>query len=503
MTSAPSSTGRARSLSTGAPTLDEMLDGGFPAGRAILVTGTPGTGKSTLSMQFLQAGLERGEECLFVSTEQTLDELHDAFAPFDFDLDHENLTITSIHARTGRTFESTDAELVIERFGEGDVIGEGFSAPFTSDRIQQVLDRHFPADRVVVDSVTGLEPMAEDRDTYRRGVLDLIQYFTDEHDATTVFTSEYVGQSARSQAVETVASENTVQYNVYGVLRLWRERKRGDVRRFVDVMKMRGVDHDTRPHELTFSEAGVDVAPRRRALPESEAGRERFSTGLDRLDEILGGGLPKGDTALLEHDGQANIVTLLFTTAANALERGMSIVLVPQVNTSPDRIDDLVQRASLSVDGTRELLDEDRLFVVDALGAWESHDNVFNPRREDAGLQYLFEQIRERSAGSGLFMLLNTEAKVHGLGAEQIRRFRYWLPSQFITEDDVLLDVHNPRVMEDGMAEFYTDATSLGIETWLDDTGLQYLRLKKGEVAEVGQVALVEYLDSYPYIELR
>ena len=53
------------------------------------------------------------------------------------------------------------------------------------------------------------------------------------------------------------------------------------------------------------------------------------------------------------------------------------------------------------------------------------------------------------------------------------------------------------------MAEFYTDATSLGIETWLDDTGLQYLRLKKGEVAEVGQVALVEYLDSYPYIELR
>jgi KaiC/GvpD/RAD55 family RecA-like ATPase len=69
-------------VSTGSPALDTMLDGGYPEERAVLLTGTPGTGKSTLTMRFLQEGLQNGKSCLFISTEQTVDELRDAFAPF-------------------------------------------------------------------------------------------------------------------------------------------------------------------------------------------------------------------------------------------------------------------------------------------------------------------------------------------------------------------------------------------------------------------------------------
>ncbi|MFB6304876.1 MAG: RAD55 family ATPase, partial [Haloferacaceae archaeon] len=64
-------------VGTGEPVLDGMLRGGLPENRAVLVTGGPGTGKSTLAMQFLQAGLERGETALYVSTEQTIEELRD------------------------------------------------------------------------------------------------------------------------------------------------------------------------------------------------------------------------------------------------------------------------------------------------------------------------------------------------------------------------------------------------------------------------------------------
>jgi hypothetical protein len=67
----------------------------------------------------------------------------------------------------------------------------------------------------------------------------------------------------------------------------------------------------------------------------------------------------------------------------------------------------------------------------------------------------------------------------------------------------VLLDVHNPKMIADEMAEFYTDAATASVETWLDETGLQYVRLKKGNVGEVGQVYLVEYLDNYPYVTLK
>jgi KaiC/GvpD/RAD55 family RecA-like ATPase len=417
------------SVSTGTKTLDEVLGGGLPDGRAVLVTGTPGTGKSTLAMQFLQAGLDTGDEGLFISTEQTIDELHDAFFSFSFDLDHENLTITSLHARTGRTIEGDGDELVIERFEDGEVIGEGFSAAFTSNYIQQVLERYSDADRVVLDSVTGLEPMAQGRDTYRRGVLDLIQLFTDEFGATTVFTSEYVGSSPREQEIEVVSPENTIQYNVYGVLRLWREQKKGVLRRFIDVMKMRGVDHDTRQHEVGFTDEGIEVTPRQRGLPPDELNQSFLSTGIETFDTLLGGGFPQGASVLLEHDGVANIDDLLFSVVNTALNEEMSIGIVPRVNTSPERIDDLIRRGTTDFADTGELLDANRLFVIDALGAWKFHENVFDPRVEDAGLRYLFEQIRDKSAGEGLFLMLNTEAKVHTFGADATRQFRYWVPS--------------------------------------------------------------------------
>ncbi|MFC7177312.1 RAD55 family ATPase [Halosegnis marinus] len=60
-------------------------------------SGGPGTGKTTFAMQFLQEGIATGERCLFVSTEQTREELRDSFAGYEFDLDHELLGVTTLH----------------------------------------------------------------------------------------------------------------------------------------------------------------------------------------------------------------------------------------------------------------------------------------------------------------------------------------------------------------------------------------------------------------------
>jgi KaiC/GvpD/RAD55 family RecA-like ATPase len=123
-------------VAIGDPVLDEMLGGGVPASRAVLVTGGPGTGKSTLAMQFLQSGLAAGEDCLYVSTEQTIDELRDAFASFSFDVDHEHLTFASVHATLGRTIEADD-EVVPESLDDEEVLGPGFDAPFTGEYVRQ------------------------------------------------------------------------------------------------------------------------------------------------------------------------------------------------------------------------------------------------------------------------------------------------------------------------------------------------------------------------------
>ena len=78
---------------TGVDRLDAALQGGLPRARTTLLTGDPGTRKDTLATNFLQAGPEQGERCLFVSTERTIAELRDSLAPYEFGLDHDRRTV--------------------------------------------------------------------------------------------------------------------------------------------------------------------------------------------------------------------------------------------------------------------------------------------------------------------------------------------------------------------------------------------------------------------------
>lgn len=489
-------------VATGSSVLDNALEGGFPRNRTVLVTGTPGTGKSTLAMQFLQTGLADGDRCLYISTEQTVDELRTGFAPFDFDLDHENLTITTLHATPGDTVESDEEELTLQALEGGEEVpGEAFGIPFTSDRIQEHLERYAPRDRVVLDSVSGLKMMKDEETLYRRAVLDLIRLFTDEFNATTVVTAEYTGAPQPTDGIEGIGAANAVQFNVNGVIRLWRELVGGDFHRFLDIMKMRGVNHDTRRFEIEFTDVGVDIIPRRRFHSPAFIDHEYFPTGIPGLDELCGGGLLRGTGTLLEHDGRANFNVILSHLMKQSLENEMGLVLVPTVEMNRRRVDQLLDTHPSSVS---QLLDEGELFIIDMVGAWRAeHEHVFDVQREEASIRYILESIADQSASDGLFYILNTEAKVHGIGREEARSFRYWLEANYIDNDDMHLDIHNPNLMSDELAAFYMDAAGQVLRTWMSDSGLQYLELTKSPIGSVASTRLVEYLAESPYLRIQ
>lgn len=484
-------------VSTGMPALDRMLNGGYPEERAVVVTGTPGTGKTTIGMQFLQAGLVDGDRCLFISTEQDVDGLCDGLSSFDFVLDHENLRIVSL--QSGKTSER-DEQLLSAIDDEGNVVD---METLSEDRIKLELERYGPFDRVVLDSVSGLEVMVEESETYREETLALVDVLTDDFEATTVLTAEYVGAASQAGEIEAVATEDVVQYTVDGVVRVWRERRRGELRRFVDVMKMRGVDHDTRQHELMFSDAGVEIVPRHRTFPADVVKHDRLSTGVEGLDELLAGGLPLGDSTLLEHDGAANINELLFLAGMSAIDHGMAMVIIPRANASLRQVDDFLADANVGVEDAHAMLDADMLFVLDPLDAWPAHANVYKPEAEGESLREALQSVRDDAGESDLFLALNTEVKAHTMSPREVRRFRYWVPSQFLGADDILLDIHNPDIMDPSLAELYSDAATLAVETWVDDTGLQYVRLKKATVGNLGSVRLVSYSSEAPYIQVR
>lgn len=489
-------------VSTGNSVLDEALQGGFPRNRTVLLTGTPGTGKSTLAMQFLQAGLANNKRCLYISTEQTFDELRTGFAPFEFDFDHENLTITTLHATPGETIESDDQELTLQALeGDEDVPGEAFGIPFTSQRIQDHLERYAPCDRVVLDSVSGLKMMNDDEVMYRRAVLDLIRLFTDEFGATAVLTAEYTGSLQSADGVEGIGATNAVQFNVNGVIRLWRELVGGDYHRFLDIMKMRGINHDTRRYEIEFTDVGVNIIPRRRFHSTEFIDHDYTPTGVPGLDELIGGGLLKGTGTLLEHDGQANFDVLLSRLLLQALDNDKGLSIVPTVEMKRQRVEKLLADYPKTVP---ELLDENKLFIIDMVGAWEAdHGNVFDVQREDASLRYILQTIADQGATDSQFYVLNTEAKVYGIGPEDARSFRYWLEANYIGPEDMHLDIHNPNVMSDELAAFYADAAGQVLRTWMNESGLQYVELTKSPIGSVGSTRLVEYLDDRPFLRVQ
>lgn len=510
---------------TGVSVLDGMLQGGLPENRAVLLTGGPGTGKTTLGMQFLTEGLERGEECLFVSTEQTPDELADSFAPYDFDLDHELLSIETIHATLGETLEGDEEkELILDSLGQtqtasGFTNGDGdhetsfgqFSAPFASEYIQDVLEQYKSCDRVVFDSISGLEAMTTEGQVFRRTVLEFIRLFTDQFEATTLFTAE-----ESSQSLSAAGSSGMIQFNTHGVIRLWNEQVDGDRHRFIQVRKMRGVNHETKASEVEFDPRGVHVVPEQRTQSTSVGQYESLSTGIKGIDDLCGGGLIEGGTALLEHDGRANINQIVVSLLIEAIRRDQAIVLLPPSNLEPDRLNSMI---SDRIGSLEELLADDQLFILDLVGNWTEYQyNVFSITDRDRTLRNLFggldmlmsfqmkrifKTMNQRRGDRPAVVVTYTDAMLQELTPSEIRRIHQWGKKKLFYPEDTVLFIQNPKIMEDQLSEFFVLDSQQMLRTWMHDRGLQYLKLEKSPMGELGSSKLVKHVDYPPYVRVQ
>jgi circadian clock protein KaiC len=489
--------------STGDETLNRMLDGGYPADRATLLTGGPGTGKSTLSMQFLQAGLDAGEDCLFVSTEQTAAELRDSFADFDFALDHDRLDFASVHAAPGRTFEADEDVLTLQRLHDdpdADFGGfeDGFDTPFTTDYIQEYLTRFGSQDRIVFDSVTGLSAVSETAETFRRSVLDLIRFLTDELGATVLLTAE-AADGGHGDAASDGPATHLLRFTTHGVIELERRPVNGDPHRFLTIRKMRGVDFDRRTVEVEFVDAGLRTAPARRSQPPALKGHRHRSVGIDGLDALTGGGLIRGAGVLLTHDGRANLSALLSTLLDHALSADESVTLLPTNDLRETRTRRLLAGHGWDLD---DLLADGRLTVVDLIGAWDDErPNVHTPTPSADAVTDLL--VGSADGDADRFTLISADPLVHTLGETDARQVRYTTEAELTGGSNGLVHVINPNVVGDRIVEFYRDVAEQVLETWMPSDGLQYVSLQKSPCGFVGTTSLVEYVDDPPYLRVQ
>ncbi|HJQ11066.1 MAG TPA: ATPase domain-containing protein [Gemmatimonadaceae bacterium] len=262
---------------TGVAGLDEILGGGLPTNHLFLIDGEPGTGKTTLGLQFLLEGVKNGERGLYVTLSESRRELQ---------------AVAESH---GWTLDGVD---VFELTADGSIdVEESYTIFHPAEvELQQTVDRVLKSieeinpHRVVFDSLSEMRLLAREPLRFRRQILALKQFF-DARDCTTLLLDDKTGP------------ENDLQLHsiAHGVLVLEHlALEYGSERRRLQVTKVRGIQFRGGYHDFRILRGGVRVFPRVRQEPERiQPPRDRLLTGSKALDALLGGGITCGTSALI------------------------------------------------------------------------------------------------------------------------------------------------------------------------------------------------------------
>ena len=290
-----------RDAETAIAGLDDVLGGGLERGRTYLIEGSPGTGKTTIALQFLIAGAAAGERCLYITLSETEDELRATAASHGWSLDGIEI------------FELVPPESLLDEDQQQSLLySSDLELGETTKRVFETFERVKP-DRVVLDSLSEIRLLAQNSLRYRRQILALKHYFA-RSGATVLMLDD----------LTTDVNDKTVHSVAHGVVRLDElAPEYGAERRRLRVIKYRGRRFRGGFHDFAIETGGVRVFPRLvSAEHKAEFARDLLSTDSAELNALLGGGVERGSSVLILGPAGAGKSLITLTFIKTAIERG-------------------------------------------------------------------------------------------------------------------------------------------------------------------------------------
>ncbi len=276
MTKTAESPGKA---ATGIDGLDDVLGGGLTRHRLYLIEGDPGTGKTTIALQFLLEGVAKGEKGLLISLSETRQEMIETMHSHGWEIG-DGPTIYEVTPPESLLDANQQQSLLYSSDLE---LGESTKAIFEEvERVQPV--------RIVLDSLSEIRLLAGNSLRYRRQILAFKHYFA--HRGATILMLDDLTADAMDKSVHSIA---------HGVIRLEEMAPTyGAERKRLRVMKYRGQRFRGGYHDFTIETGGVQVFPRLVSLEHKTSFiRGTVKSGIAELDALLGGGIETGSSTLI------------------------------------------------------------------------------------------------------------------------------------------------------------------------------------------------------------
>ncbi len=263
---------------TGIQGLDEITEGGLPRGRPTLLCGSAGSGKTMLAAEFLVHGaLQYGEPGVFMMFEESAEELAQNLRSLGVDLDklqkQKKIAVDHVHIERNE----------IQETGEYDLEGLFIRLGHAIDSIG--------AKRVVLDTIEALFSGLPNHAVLRAELRRLFRWLKDRG-VTAVITGERGEQSLTRYGLEEYVADCVILLDHRIVDQVSTRRLR--------VVKYRGTEHGTNEYPFLIAGNGISVLPITSMRLDHQASTERVSSGIDGLDDMLGGkGLYRASSTLV------------------------------------------------------------------------------------------------------------------------------------------------------------------------------------------------------------
>lgn len=308
---------------TGVLGLDILMDGGFPQGSTVIVEGAPGTGKTTLGMQFLYSGaVNHGETGIYMTFEEFPDQLYGNMLAFGWDL---------------RRLEAEGTLRVISM--SPDIFLEQLTEP---GGLIEKLIRELDCKRIVVDSISLFRYGAADEEDHRR-MLYRLRNILRKMSLTSLLIKES-GTAKEESGFEAYISDGFIQLQLKQQMEKYRVRT-------LEILKMRGRRIREGEHVYRLTDEGMRLIPARSMIEDLALldGQSKVPTGVAKLDELLEGGFIHGSVYLLDTNSKANYKYFIASVLANRLRAGEKVLALLSSFLTPHDLDKVLHLQGISM----------------------------------------------------------------------------------------------------------------------------------------------------------